>query len=365
MIENLFNTNLFDSKNIKSIEEFIDTIKPLIEDILRERFPNDRYRQSIKIHGNNRIGFACPFCGDSHIDATKKRGNIILSNGPHQYMYKCFNCDAYMSIDKFLSTYKRTTSLDIIDFIRNNKNTNIAFKRDTSTNLLFDLSIINEVAIDVEILKKELDLINVTKDNDGGIYLINRNQYDFSKFLFDNVNKILYILNLTPSGKVIGIQTRPIKKAFNAKYKTYKLSNIYELLLHKKMDIKEDIDTLSMFFNILLVDYNNPIIVLEGPMDSFLIKNSIATCGAGKSIPLDLNFYYMYDSDKTGDKKSIEKLENGNYVFLWGKFKKELDLPQKLKWDINDVVNYCKTNNKKMPYVLNYFGNDKFDIIDL
>lgn len=365
MIDNLFNTNIFNSKSISSQEEFIDNIKPLLEEVLKERFPNDKYRQNIKIHGNNRIGFACPFCGDSHIDPHKKRGNIILSNGPHQYMYKCFNCDAYMSIDKFLSIYKKTISLDLIDYIKNNKNTNITFKKDTSTNLLFDLSLIDNLAIDIEKLKNKLELINVNKDNEGGIYLMNRCQYDFSKFLFDNVNKVLYILNLTPSGKVIGLQTKPIKNTFNAKYKTYKLSNIYELLLKEKMDIREDIDTLSMFFNVLLVDYNNPIIVLEGPMDSFLIKNSIATCGAGKNIPLELNFYYMYDSDTTGNKKSMEKLNNNHYVFLWDKFKKDIGLPNKNKWDFNDVVKYCKDNNIKIPFLLNYFSNDKFDIIDL
>ena len=365
MINNLFNTNIFDKQSISSLEEFINTIKPLIEDILKERFPNDKYRQSVKIHGNNRLGFACPFCGDSHLDATKKRGNIILSNGPHQYMYKCFNCDAYMSIDKLLTTYRKNTSLEIIDFINNNRNTNAFIKKDSSMNLLFDLNLIDSVAINVEYLKNKLELINVNKDNEGGIYLMNRCQYDFSRFLFDNVNKVLYILNLTPSGKVIGLQTKPLKKSFNAKYKTYKLSNIYELLLKEKMDIREDIDTLSMFFNILLVDYNNPVVVLEGPLDSFLLKNAIATCGAGKSIPLDLEFYYMYDSDTTGNKKSMEKLNNGGYIFLWDKFKKDIGLPNKSKWDFNDVIKYCKDNNIRIQYVMNYFSNDKFDIIDL
>ena len=34
MINNLFNTNIFDKQSISSLEEFINTIKPLIEDIL-------------------------------------------------------------------------------------------------------------------------------------------------------------------------------------------------------------------------------------------------------------------------------------------------------------------------------------------
>ena len=116
------------------------------------------------------------------------------------------------------------------------------------------------------------------------------------------------------------------------------------------MDIREDIDTLSMFFNVLLVDYNNPIIVLEGPMDSFLIKNSIATCGAGKNIPLELNFYYMYDSDTTGNKKSMEKLNNDHYVFLWDKFKKDIGLPNK-----NKFKQPVTTSKKTIPNKINTF----------
>ena len=44
------------------------------------------------------------------------------------------------------------------------------------------------------------------------------------------------------------------------KYKTYKLSNIYSMMLHEEREISNDLDTLSMFFNILLVNYNKNII---------------------------------------------------------------------------------------------------------
>ena len=30
-----------------------------------------------------------------------------------------------------------------------------------------------------------------------------------------------------------------------------------------------------------------------------------------------------------------------------------------------NIIKYCKNNNVRVPYVLNYFSNDKFDIIDL
>lgn len=363
---NIFDTSkFFDNNNIISIDDFINNIKPIIEDILKERFPYDKYRQNVKIHGKNRISFACPFCGDSHNDSHKKRGNIILSPGAYQYKYKCFNCDAYMNIDTFLKKYNKNISLNIIDFINQQKNSFISTKKDLSTNILFNIEEIENKCIEREYLKNKLNLIDVNKNNDGGIYLLKRCQYDFSKFLFDNKNKILYILNLTPNGKVLGLQTRPLIKKNNSKYKTYKLSNIYNLLLKENKEIEDSIDNLSMFFNILLVDYSNPIIIVEGPLDSFLIKNSIATCGAGKNIPLDLLFYYLYDSDKTGNKKAIEKLNENNYIFLWSKYKKDIGLPPKEKWDINDVVIYCSINKIKMPNIFNYFSNDKLDIIDL
>ena len=137
------------------------------------------------------------------------------------------------------------------------------------------------------------------------------------------------------------------------------------MLLHEDIAIDDDLDTLSMFFNILLINYNQKIVVVEGPLDSFLIGNCIATCGATKSIPIQMNYYYLYDDDKTGKQKSIEKLKHKYNVFLWDKFKNDLMLPNRKKWDINDVINYCKDNNIKVPGFLNYFSNDEFDLIDI
>lgn len=367
MFNDIFNSKIIDSSNINSNSEFVESIMPQLEEILRNRFSNNKYKQSIRIRGNNRINFACPLCGDSHSDNSKKRGNIILEPGEFQYTYKCFNCGAYMSIKEFFNKFNNTLDLSAIEYISKVKTDYSYLKdKDSSTYLLFDVDFINSFAIDREYIKNKLNLVEVNKDNYGGKYLIKRNQYNFDKFLYDNLNNVLYILNLTEFGKIFGIQTRNLAQTFSGpKYKTYKLSNIYSMLLHEDKEIPSDLDTLSMFFNILNVNYNKNIIVTEGPLDSFLINNCIATCGATKSIPIEFNFYYLYDDDKTGRKKASEKLQNNQYVFLWDKFKQDLMLPNKIKWDFNDVVNYCKSNNKKIPNILNYFSNDQFDLIDI
>lgn len=366
MIDNLFSTQILDSSNINSSEDFIRAIMPKLEYILKKRFSDNKYKQSIRVRGNNRINFACPICGDSHADNSKKRGNIILEPGEFQYTYKCFNCGAYMSVKDFFKNFNEQLDVSSLEYINNIKsNYSYIKKSDSSAYLLFDLELIDSFAIDKEYLKRKLNLIDVTRDNSAGKYLISRNQFQFDRFLYDNLNNVLYILNLTASGKVFGIQTRILGYTNGPKYKTYKLSNIYKMLLHEDKAIDDDLDTLSMFFNILLINYNQKIVVVEGPLDSFLIGNCIATCGATKSIPIQMNYYYLYDDDKTGKQKSIEKLKQKCNVFLWDKFKNDLMLPNRKKWDINDVINYCKDNNIKVPGFLNYFSNDEFDLIDI
>ena len=231
-------------------------------------------------------------------------------------------------------------------------------------NVLFDIEGIENISIDKQYIKNKCHLIDV-KNTVAEQYLVNRNQYKFDNFLYDASEKVLYILNLTPNGKIFGLQTRPLYKCSNAKYKTYKLSNIYSMILHENIEIDEELDNMSMFFNILNIDFNVPIVVTEGPMDAFLLKNGVATCGAGKRMPVDLNYYYLYDDDKTGREKAFDKLNSGFNVFLWDKFKSDLELPHRQKWDYNDVVNYCKSNNIKIPFISQYFSNDKFDIINI
>lgn len=365
-MNDIFNTQIFDNSEITSTDEFVKNITPKLEYILKTVFSDNKYKQSIRVKGNNRINFACPICRDSYSDSTKKRGNIILEQGEFQYTYKCFNCGAYMSIQDFFKKFNEHLDLSSLEYINTVKSNHSYFKRsDSSAYLLFDIELIDKISIDREHLKNKLNLIDVTKDNFAGKYLMSRNQFNFDKFLYDNLNNRLYILNLTPSGKILGLQTRELNYTNGPKYKTYKLSNIYKMLLHDDKDINDDLDTLSMFFNILLINYNNKILVVEGPLDSFLLNNCIATCGATKSIPIQMNYYYLYDDDKTGKKKSMEKLKKGNNVFLWDRFKNDLMLPNRKKWDINDVINYCKDNNIKMPNILNYFSNDDFDLIDI
>jgi hypothetical protein len=62
----------------------------------------------------------------------------------------------------------------------------------------------------------------------------------------------------------------------------------------------------------------------------------------------NLDIQYFYDNDEAGFKKSIEKIKEGDSVFLWKKFlgeivkrKKDSD-PYKLEWRISKVKDLNK-----------------------
>ena len=69
--------NILGEQNMLSDDEFRDQIIPVVINILRKEFPNNARRQTIRRYPD-RLNFACPFCGDSAHDDSKKRGNIIL-----------------------------------------------------------------------------------------------------------------------------------------------------------------------------------------------------------------------------------------------------------------------------------------------
>lgn len=362
---NIFDSSTLNISSIQSQDELIADIMPKLQSILLRAFPNTPQKQKIKKY-KDRISFAAPCCGDSAKDNTKKRGNIIL-DGPHKNMYKCHNCGTYMPLTTFFTKYGESLSLGAIDYISNNKASFEKFTTDSSTNLLFDIETIEKYAVDREYFKEKCHLVECNIYNEGYLYLIGRKQYRFEKFLYSVKGKLLYLLNLTPSGKILGLQVRSLDPNYTGpKYRTFNLGNIYKILLQQDdVEISDELNTLSMQFNILLVNYNLPVTILEGPMDSFLIKNAVAICGANKHINMLFRHRFMFDDDDTGRKNAIKLLETGNEVFLWQKFKKDMDLPYKKKWDMNDVVLYYSQTNKKLPSLDPYFSNDILDLIEI
>lgn len=366
---NIFDSNLLSMDvspdNALTKEQITGEMMEKLQDILVKRFPNNPQRQKIKVYPD-RINFAAPCCGDSAKDNSKKRGNIILT-GPFQMTYKCHNCGKSMPVYTFFKQYGQSLSLNSIDYISAHKpSESILSASDSSNNYLYNNELIESLAIDREYFKQLYSLEECDLPNAAHFYLINRKQYNFKHFLYQPKYQLLFLLNLTPSGKIFGLQLAHLNKSYKGpKYKTYKLSRIYEELFKQPKEIPEEIDFLSMIFNILTVNYNIPVTIVEGPMDAFLIKNCIATCGAGKHIRFNFEYRYLFDDDKTGRKHALEKIDDGFEVFMWDKFKADLGLPPRQKWDMNDVVKYCSEQGIRIPRIDSYFSNDSLDSLSI
>lgn len=359
----LFTLSLFDIDKSISTSEFKDILIKKTQPIVEKEFANNREKQKIRSY-HDRIAIACPYCGDSAKNFHAKRGNLILA-GKHIGYYKCHNCGIFKKIENFFKDFNVTMDLEVINYLSSvvhDYEHNQHIKYDMLN--LLNLDSLEKYAIDREEFKSFFGYKEVTECTILS-WLNNRMQYDYKKFLMDvNENKLI-ILNLTKNGKIVGIQKRLFAGA--NKFETYKLKKILEIM-KKPIDENDDweyIDTMSTLFNICFVDFNRPITVLEGPMDSFLLKNSIANTGANKMLPLDIEVRYWYDYDETGIKKSIEYIQKNKQVFLWSKLIQEYELPNRKKWDLNDFIIYAKVHQIKIPNFSKYYSSDPLDILDI
>ena len=339
-----------------------------LRNVLTSTFSNDSKRNIIS--HEDRIQFACVYCGDSVRDDRKKRGNLF----PDTMMYHCFNgdCTARMSIFNFLKDKNQLDNFTQaeINYLKESSSSRILdlkkIKAALGLETYFSDEIVN-LSVERGFLMTKLKLQEI-KGSKIENYLVDRLQFNFNNFAYDPNEKVLHVFNLTADSEhVIGMQV----KTFNKKnsYLTYKLSNIHEMLgifEDKNREILQKMDHLSNIFGIFRVDLNKPVTVLEGPLDSFLFPNAIALCSAKNSLPFDLdNVRYFFDADETGKNYAIKYITMGKPVFLWRKFFEDNELSEfshKIK-DLNDLLIFMKTHPKKYTKFVDNFSDNKYDII--
>jgi hypothetical protein len=192
--------------------------------------------------------------------------------------------------------------------------------------------------------------------------LNSRLYFDFENFSYDPSNRALVIYNLNKDNKAFGFQIRLFKK-HGPKYLSYKLSKIYEQLNLESNETIEKFDHLSLFFNILNIDYSNIVTIFEGPLDSFQFYNSISLSGVVKNLPFNFDRQrYFLDNDEPGMKKSYGLLEKGELIFLWKKFLDDFKIKKKIK-DLNELMIYLKSNKIRNYNFDKYFSTKKLDLI--
>lgn len=359
----IFNTSAITSREI-SDDELKGNLEISLNRILKKEFPNNLRKQYVKVK-RDEFQFACPFCGDSASDSSKKRAHILLE-GKFKGLFKCFNCGKSMDVRTFFKSFNIDFDMSTTDKLIEMSETPRA--KDTSIDngidMIVDISEVEKYGAKIEDLKNLCGFVEISSlnKNEGYYYLVRRCQFNFSNFLYDPKDRNLIVMNRVGQDRVIGFQKRDLSGKRDAKYLSYNLASIHKDFLKDSIEVPENLNKVSLIFNLFNVNIRKNIIVTEGPMDAFLIDNAVASAGAGKTIPLNLNFYYLYDDDQTGRKHAVEQISSGHYVFLWSRLKNELSLPDRKKWDVNDVIVYL---GNKSPMWNNYFSNDSFDILDI
>jgi hypothetical protein len=328
-------------------------------------------KRSIKTH-TDRLSIACPYCGDSHKDLTKKRGNIFIDSAN----FHCFNgdCNAHASLTSFLKEYGELGNYapEEIAFFKTKSTENGSqfsakrIKIYQSIETLFSEEAMN-LTVSREFFMTKLKLQEI-RGSRIQRYLDQRHQTKRENFAFEPKKGQLYVLNLTRDGqRVLGFQI----KTFNKKtpYLTYKTSAMHEylgIMKDENRELLEKMDTISTTFGILNLDLSKNITVFEGPLDSFLFPNSVGVCSAKNDFPFEVDgLRYFYDNDKTGKEWSIRRLQEGFSVFLWKKYIEENELSQyesKIK-DLNDLLIMIKRHSLKVGKFAEYFSEDHYDMV--
>lgn len=344
--------------------EYLEKIRSILEEIVYDRFghgPKIDVRQT-----NYSLQFACPYCGDSLKSERKKRAHIFTDD----YSFHCFNCSTHKSLFNFLNEFNKINrfSLTELDDLGNciNEHAKDYAKIRTSVpiDIFFNTSVIESFAISRKDFKKHYSL-NEVKGTVAEKYLLERGQQVYEKYLYSDKANQIWILNLTRGGKIIGAQTRALYRTEN-RYYTYSLKKIYSDMSLEWQAECDDMEKLSLIFNIFCVDFNKPIKVLEGAFDANLIGNAVSKTGADKHLPFTLDdMIYIYDYDKKGREKAMEAINSGFKVFLWDKFlndHKDLCLNINNKIDITDVVKSARKTGTSIKSLSNYYSEDKYDL---
>ena len=342
-------------------EEDKELIYNGIEEILKNEF-TDVEKKTIK-HGfdHDRVNFACPYCGDSTTDLRKKRGNLYWDT----LQYHCFNCGKHTDVVDIFRDFDLELDKDkLIGYKSLVKHSKEKTESKSNDSIIFNK--LKEYGVPLEKFENYYGLIKIENSKNVYRWCKSRILTPFSHFLrADPKDNKVWIINYDiRTQKVIGYQTRNLSK------KTFYTCNLRNL--RTEFNLKNDGDihnysSISLFFNILNINFGKKVTVFESAIDSFFIKNSISVGSVTKNLDKlkDLNCRYFFDNDKAGKTKSMEMLKDGYEVFMWKKFIWDFKLLsyKKTTKDLNDVIGICYTHKLDAhKYINDYFTNEKIRI---
>lgn len=309
--------------------------------------------RNFKKKKENYWNFSCPICGDSKKDSNKARGYVFLHKA--RLVYKCHNCGYSSNVGNLI---KHLDSNLYNEYVLERYKEN-ASKHHDHVDIKETPLVEEEVQINTDITKAGAFCVDSLPFSHPAVkYIVKRRipndkwKYLYFapkfktfvnnlKFHFPNTENDIprLIIPYFENGKCFALQGRAFGNE-QPKYITIKLD-----------DDKEKIYGLDR------IDRKNTVYVVEGPLDSLFIRNTVAVSGAGMDSKtfMELDSVIVMDNEPRSKEicNYIEKyIELGYKVCLWPNTVKEKD--------INDMI----LNGKKEEDILDTINKNTYQGIE-
>ena len=286
----------------------------------------DRFKKK----STNLFNFRCPYCGDSQKNKSKARGFVYAVK--NEYFYKCHNCSKGTTIGKLIEhidpeIYKQY----VIEKYKSGNNNTVKEPEFKFEPVKFD---------DKKL--KELTRFDTLKDHPSyKLFIDKRKLNEYDKKLYVTWHFYKWVNSLIPN-KFPNIKEdhpRVIIPFLDVNNKMFAFQGrAFGDEQPKYITIKLD-DTKKRIFGLDDLDVSKKIYVVEGPIDSLFLQNSIAVAGSDLELPrLKNKCVYVFDNEPRNKEivNKMKKLIEKNYnICIW---------PKSLKYkDINDMVVGGKT----------------------
>lgn len=350
-----------------------DKIQLDLEQILQSTHGHAK-KMEVKVE-KEKFTFACPVCGDSEKDVSRKRAHVLF-NRAEPYFHCHHECGS-MSMSKFFGHFGVKYVDDVFDFFSGPIKVKQKYTYDPKLMALSEISRLSKHIIEV---MRAFRLQNIKPGDDAYKYLESRDLLHVAQYMaYSPSMRRLIIFNtldephyekqwdetgskLWRSCQIVGFQARDITGQDKTKYLTYSLEKIVGKcggIWNPKRGCEDYIRLMAGTYYSTHVNPHKPILVVEGPIDALLLPNCMALTGASKTnkkLDLNPNAQYIFDNDSTGKRKSTElwtRHPNTNKVFDWAGISNAYGTDT-IK-DINDLWSHCKRSGLEFPDLNKYF----------
>lgn len=293
----------------------------------------------------------CPYCGDSKKHKTKTRGYFYTKN--NDMFFRCHNCGLGTTMFKFIENIAPIIAKEYaMDRWKNGENGHSNYKKpeislsftkikqSVTPNILSNLSKVSDLDknhICVEFVKMRAipeafwDKLYYT---DNFCKLVEKYGKDKCEHNLSSDSRLIIPI-FNSNKELVALQGRTVEGS-SVRYLTLKL-----------------IDSLdNVWFGSERIDYNKPVYIVEGPLDSLFLPNSIAMIGLNvdKQLPENIfNFTYILDNEPR-NKEVIAAYESiidsGHPIVIWPEIivKKDINDMVMFGTEVDDILNTVKTN---------------------